>query len=743
MTKLIKLIAVLMCATAISFAQTQLQSGQSVQCAAQQTAWTISPQVGTISSSGLYTAPAQIATEQTITISGSTPGEACPVTLIPTVPVITLPIEVMAPNWTSVSVPFLIQTATPTGPFTLTMTIHGIRFGAEASFQINNSAWTAINTPTVTLQPLAVAYGGIGGGFHTLTVTTSLAAGTLTSGVNNIAWRYNGIVDDRTTEFRVLSFGIQDANGNQLLPASVFTQENPATWTEPLTDAADIAAGQAAWRAENSLHDPLGAPIHAACGDCHTQDGWDLKYFNFSNKSIQSRSMVHGLTAQQGLQIASYIRSLTNASPGRPWNPPYQPGPGLDEAPVANWAAGAGLGAVLPSDAAVLAAMFPSGVQAASFNANSVLDVRETPIALQLPDWNTWLPAIHPMDSWSDFLTSKFYLQYPAFRSSLIPNSASAYLNNSLTFDEWSGNYLNYITPKFNPPTWTTAYMNQLEGTARWMLVKTWELNQEFGLEGMAKTVFLNPKAEARAWKSEVPFLNSPNLLAIPRGSPLYANGLLSSWVYQAFIWYHTQLVLDNSEYQESGASPIDWGYTYGKVADLAQNDPPPTGWQPEAGLFTLWQMKGLQISNNGFAPNQNNGWDWLVADVSRSTTPALREVWTGITPANRTAIEQGLMNMWLSEVTQFTPAQFYGYLGGGISATQVPAAFDPDSSNFVDRVWAMIPRFKYYGVNQTQINQAIAWAQTIWPSGNWAALSTATCSPSYADATVIVCTSD
>src|SRR5207249_8229093 len=41
------------------------------------------------------------------------------------------------------------------------------------------------------------------------------------------------------------------------------------------------------------------------------------------------RSMFHGLSEQQGELVASYIRSLPVPNPGRPWNPPYQPGPGL------------------------------------------------------------------------------------------------------------------------------------------------------------------------------------------------------------------------------------------------------------------------------------------------------------------------------------------------------------------------------------------------------------------------------
>jgi hypothetical protein len=53
--------------------------------------------------------------------------------------------------------------------------------------------------------------------------------------------------------------------------------------------------------------------------------------------------MFHGLSELQGRQIASYIRTANTPNPGRPWNPPYQPGPSLDAQPVVNWAAGAGV----------------------------------------------------------------------------------------------------------------------------------------------------------------------------------------------------------------------------------------------------------------------------------------------------------------------------------------------------------------------------------------------------------------
>ena len=85
----------------------------------------------------------------------------------------------------------------------------------------------------------------------------------------------------------------------------------------------------------------------------------------------------------------------------------------------------------------------------------------------------------------------------------------------------------------------------------------------------MARTVFTNPKAESRAWFSQYPFFASPNMLHIPRTMTL-DNGSLQTWTYLAFVWYQDQLILNNSEYQQNGSTPIDWGYVYGVTKQLS-----------------------------------------------------------------------------------------------------------------------------------------------------------------------------
>jgi len=83
------------------------------------------------------------------------------------------------------------------------------------------------------------------------------------------------------------------------------------------------------------------------------------------------------------------------------------------------------------------------------------------------------------------------------------------------------------------------------------------------------------------------------------------------------------------------------------------------------------------------------------------------------------------------------------------VPVTQVPVPGQPDSDgrpgqgSFADRMFYMIPQFRYYGVSQTLINQLAAWAQTIFPQGNWAATTTATCAPDNGDPRFARCSTE
>jgi hypothetical protein len=295
----------------------------------------------------------------------------------------------------------------------------------KASLRVNGGAPIALKyytgdgvvhgNPAIQMMPADKLYGGIGGGFRTVRFT--VPATGLKVGNNTLTFEHTN-PDTRSIGFRIIDLTVRQGTID-VIPLSQRKMVNPALW-QPALPAADIAAGRALWSQRNVLYDPfmdsldgqmkggaMSGNIKASCADCHARDGRDLHYFRFSDESIAARSKMHALTPLQGNQIAAYIRSLTNvpAPAGAwPWNPPYQPGPGLDSKPASSWAAGAGLDAVLDKDADMKQYMFPGGRTdpasvAAVVDRYSTLNLRELPLSIQLPDWNNWLPRVHPIDA--------------------------------------------------------------------------------------------------------------------------------------------------------------------------------------------------------------------------------------------------------------------------------------------------------------------------------------------------------
>jgi hypothetical protein len=708
--------------------------------------WSLSPPVGTIVN-GLYTAPATIGSLQTVVLkvaSSADPTKAAlaKITLTPgsssdsapsNTSQITMPIEVIGLDGTTTSKSFTIpSSANLSGQAHLWMQLHGIRYETEASLQVNASGWLPINSSTVTLLGNAKAYGGIGGGFSTLKMTMNLPAGTIKTGANTISFRFNQ-TDGRVSGFRVLAFNVQTADGLSLIPPATFVEDDPNTWQPPSTNASDIAAGETLWR-EASLTTPVSGGwkrILAHCSDCHAQDGRDLKYFNYSNNSIRARSIFHGLTAQQGDQIASYIRTLNVVNPGRPWNPPYQPGPGLDSRPVIDWAAGAGLDAVLDTDQEMVDALFPSGFLDSVFAATSRLNQREVPLSVQLPDWNQWLPGTHPMDAFgSDFTSNGYNTIYHTIRSKLNVLDPAAYVaqkgNMDAWFDAYYGLYVKKGTPIWkNPSLWTPSTVDAMYSLPQWGMVKTWELNNEFQLEGFGQNIF-GPKANTRTWYSQLPFFTAPHMLLMPTGGVAgLRNGSKAVATYLSYVWYNLQLILNDSNGHQEDHHPVDWFYANGVVKDMGLLT------SPQAGLQMMWLIKGLQVSQEtGRGPELGiEGWQPMgVNQVGYLTTPDWDyAVWTGVDPATRGALFTGMLKAWLAQVKQFTPQQFY--TGGWTTATTTPVPGGNAFGPFADWVWYSIPRFKFLGADPTVVSQYAQWAQTVWPNANWTADLNASCS--------------
>jgi hypothetical protein len=457
--------------------------------------------------------------------------------------------------------------------------------------------------------------------------------------------------------------------------------------------------------------------------DCHAQDGRDLKYFNYSNTSIHARSVFHGLTGQQGDQIASYIRSLNEPNPGRPWNPPYQPGPGLDSQPVSDWSAGAGLDAVLDTDAEMQPYVVPGG-SFAGWAANQYLNPREIPIVFQLPDWNSWLPTIHPVDAFgAAFTASGCNTEYLYISGFLQPNNPIKYnqMNNHIA--TWiSDCEQTYVLPLESSTNWTAAQREEVYSNGLWKMVKDWELNQEFGLEGMPQAVY-GATADARGWFGRAAFDTSPNFEHVPAG-PGLDNGTLVVRDYLSVMWYELQLILNDGQGNEEGNCPIDYPYVFGFIKDLVVD-----GHEPLAFLQLEWLVKALQEETQpGVGPEKgSNGFQPTYVKPEVLVDPSWKAFWSATSPSLQATLMQAYVQAWFNQLSKFTPQQYYQ--GGWASSTDVPSQLNYQIT-MGGQIWYMLPRLRYDGVDPNLLAQIATWAATIWPLGNWAATNTATCTP-------------
>jgi hypothetical protein len=655
--------------------------------------------------------------------------------------VVTLPLEVIGADGTTVSCTVDVPAGTSGQVRGLWMQIHGLTYANKASVQINSAPWVPLNNATVQVAAPGKNFGGIGGAFSTLKMVLNLPSGQVVDGPNTVRFRMNH-TDGVSIGFRVLAFNFLTSSGAQILAASTFVQEDPRAWRPPYTDLASIAAGQKLWRTAvlTASTLPGAGTLQARCADCHAQDGRDLKYFNYSNRAIIERSKFHGLTPTEGAKIASYIRSLSAPNPGRPWNPPYQPGPGLDAKPVTSWAAGAGIAWVLDRDRDTLRYLFPNGISEDAIRTDKTLNVREIPIALPLPDWNHWLPKIHPKDAWGEAFTNSDLLKMYAgegggtanwnLRGRLSQRNAPLYIFNGLysplknNLQTWSMARHLFLQPKTEPQDqqpWSPLYSRKVYSTALWQLVKLWELMQEFNLEDYSSILFPGSN-EARTWFADIPWQTAPHKLKIPisengiDGDPLKT-------VYLSSAWYHLQVVLYNGNRKHITINPVDWPYIYGHLGSLNR-----LSGAPEAMRLTLSMVKAMQNSDDGIGPEDTSrGWDpFRFADVSRLSGDPWAPLWKD-TPADvRAHVMQAVLEAWFDKMREYTPQQYYS----GHVADPSEAIDGNMNGSVGNRIYYAIPRFRGAGVDDALLDRIADWAKTVWPKGNWDQLKTANSSP-------------
>lgn len=646
-------------------------------------------------------------------------------------------------------------------------------YADKMAISINGGPYTQIDNSTVTPQFPEDHYGGIGGAEPTERFTMPVIAGQLTDGTNTISFKFTH-TDGISIGFRILAFNFVRSDGSLVLASTDFVQDNPDTWLPPLDNSTDIAAGKNLWYTA-PLSDLYGKPIHAHCTSCHVSDGTDLKYYNYSNYAIEARSVAHGLSQLQGEQIASYIRSLdlglpsgvTQADLGRPWNPPFQPGPGLDAKPQIEWPAGAGLDWVLDSDIDTLSYMFPDGLTASDaasiVSADSMFNQREIPIAMQLPDWNHWLPIIHPLDSTTAVYSGDIYT---AFSNSLfergyehmdadfsqggngdaliqqthdnlidVTNGSSPCPGGiESEFNLWFPYYLLsvssddsfYITATKDDPSLDMMSSRQL------YLVRQWELHVKHGLFDRAHDAYPLNNGRAFMYNDWLAFGVSPHVsmsgqLVYPFDTPVKEQ-------YWASAWYELQRVINTGNKAAHPGGPIDWNYQTPQLVDLTlksgvnhgamlaldefsalqQAASPPWAWEACNGSVSF-----LYVPKNSMPPwfvfehgLDCEGPDWL---WEFDTT-----TWN--------ELETLALNSFMNKMEQRSNwANWPRYQSIMPDSSFVPSLnttnTDKCSSSDVSvplNAYQSLQYFQQNGVDPTTIQRFSDWGSALWPLADW-----------------------
>ncbi|RZS92459.1 RICIN domain-containing protein [Aquimarina brevivitae] len=523
---------------------------------------------------------------------------------------ILLPIEVLGNEGTVVERIITLSSSEVSAANELWLLMNNISYQDKASIQVNDGNWISLNHTTANVHPKELAYGGMAHGAVS-TIRLIIPLSGLITGANTLKFRFN-TSDGISIGYRVVALNILDSNGEQLLPESRFTQEDPADWTAPA--GSSVSNGRDLWHNRGNLWNhydlnntegfwyshsvPAKRTIRAKCTDCHTRDGRDLEIFSYSNLSIIERSKFHGLSEQEGKDIAAYIRSLS-AEPGvarygRPWNPPYQPGPVLKDKPIAEWSAGAGLEWVLETDAEMAPYLFGENISKYSvydyFNANKMDDRTLIPLAIQFPDWKHWLPIVHPMDAFSrnDFIYNQGTRPLAATEDFIAWLDANKNNENEIRSRfirkhwDWYGTFRNFIQDgATNPRHWRTlfndspAYQHLNDGInaeiaatslARYMAVKNFQIMNEYELQDKADW-FTNPEDQpgTRQWPSrkynvfEIP----PHFtgLAYDNNSDAFEGQSRATGFFESTNWYHLQFILNGGNGLVGGTTPSDFNY--------------------------------------------------------------------------------------------------------------------------------------------------------------------------------------
>jgi hypothetical protein len=526
----------------------------------------------------------------------------------------------------------------------------------------------------------------------------------------------------------------------EILSEPVAAWEEPTTWTAPVSGVA--ATGETLWKT-GALVNPnlpyLNNAITVACADCHSFSGMDMKYHNFSNHSIEQRSYFHGLSQQDGLDIAAYIRGLSVTVPAvaRPWNPPYQPCPGMDSLAVTAWGGGGGIGCILTYGNDVRPFMAPSGSYS-TWAPDSRMNTHEIPIIWEYPSWFLWLPLVHPNDGFpgSNFAGSTPATAYDTMQAALTPGDFTVYgtatagtynlIDNTglvafKTTVQIPTNGISTNYPGYLPPSDFRARYYSLD---LWENVKTWELIHENGLETMCSDVYTalygatssSPGYWDRCWYSGVPF-NLAFHIAITGTNRNSLDSSLATYNYNSNAAYVLQMTINQGNRRQFGSQFLDIAYTQGFEVAGCQYFP--------------CDYVGQYID----IVTAQGGWDWSLASGNYPFQGTLMRQFGagmryGLSFTDSTEITSLVTRIWADNLASVISAKgntaaWTSWAGSAQSAGPCGAhaaglAYS-GGGTYCDSIAFATVMADYFSVASAKIDTIQSWAETTWPAHNFA----------------------
>ncbi len=272
-------------------------------------------------------------------------------------------------------------------------------------------------------------------------------------------------------------------------------------------------------------------------------------------------------------------------------------------------------------------------------------------------------------------------------------------------FDKWTISRHNLLKQfvERGGVTWSPDLATKAYSTQLWQLVKTWEMTQEFGLEGRGRELF-GESAESRTWFNGIPAATAPAAVNIPDGpSGMGGSGLTNEYFNAS--WYELQILLNSGNHRHRNRLPVDWIYVISGFQDLYRETR-----IPEPARLLVAVIKALQSTDPRIGPEDvEQGWrpnqtvDPAIL-ISQSWAPVLQSLPIDV----RRAVTESFLAAWLEKNLQYPMARYFRV---GLSENRyvLPASY---GDMYVGRVWEAAPLFLAAGANAALVAQLQKWGE-------------------------------